>query len=132
MQAISYQTFTIIYYCASILDFLTNSYFIVQIYYGKSFKMKYIMSLYLNFSLEYSLKCLNVWYKKTLHQTLGNHLQKNNFCKYAFWHRKHKVLKKKFVDGSKKKRNDPSHDLPVTMCTVPLSTVHAVHTALQN
>ena len=36
------------------LDFLANSYFIVQIYYAKSFKMKYSMSLYLNFSLEYS------------------------------------------------------------------------------
>ena len=54
MQAISYQTFTFIVSCDSIIDFLANSYFIVQIHHVKSFKMKYSMSLYLNSSLEYS------------------------------------------------------------------------------
>ena len=54
MQANSYQTFTFIVYYDSITDFLVKSYFIVQIHYAKSFKMKYSMSLYLNFSLEYS------------------------------------------------------------------------------
>ena len=54
MQAISYQTYTIIVSCDSIIDFLANSYFIVEIYHAKSFKMKYCMSLYLNFSLDYS------------------------------------------------------------------------------
>jgi hypothetical protein len=54
MQAISYQTFTYIVSCDSIIDFLANSYFIVQIYHAKSFKMKFSVSLYLNLSLEYS------------------------------------------------------------------------------
>ena len=53
-QAISYQTFTFIVSCDSVIDFLSNSYFIVEIHHAKSFKMKYSMSLYLNFSLEYS------------------------------------------------------------------------------
>ena len=37
-----------------IIDFLANSYLIVQIHHTKSFKMKFSMSLYLNFQLEYS------------------------------------------------------------------------------
>jgi hypothetical protein len=53
MQAISYQTPNMYCYSASIKDFLANSYNIEQIYRAKSFKMKYTMSLYLNFSLEY-------------------------------------------------------------------------------
>ena len=51
---ISYQTFIFIVSCDFIIDFLANSYFIVQIHHAKTFKMKYSMSLYLNFSLEYS------------------------------------------------------------------------------
>ena len=54
MQAISYQTPNIYYYSASIIEILANSYYIVQIYHAKSFKMNYTMSLYFNFSLEYS------------------------------------------------------------------------------
>ena len=53
MQAI-YQTFTSIVSLDSIIDVLANSHFIVQIHHVKSFEMKYSMSLYLNFSLEYS------------------------------------------------------------------------------
>ena len=49
MQAISYKTFNFIVSCDSIIDFLANSYFIEQIHHAKSFKMKYSMSLYLNF-----------------------------------------------------------------------------------
>jgi hypothetical protein len=52
MQA--YQTYFFIVSCDSITDFLSNSFFIVQIHYAKSFKMKYSMSLYLIVSLEYS------------------------------------------------------------------------------
>ena len=63
MQAISYQTYTIIVSCDSIIDFLANSYFIVEIHHAKSFEMKYCMSLYLNLSLEYSTKCLKAWYE---------------------------------------------------------------------
>ena len=64
MQAISYQTYIIIIVsCDSIIDFLANSYFIVQIYHVKSFKMKYSISLYLNFLFEYSYKCLKAWYE---------------------------------------------------------------------
>ena len=63
MQAISYQTPNIYCYSASIIDFLANFYYIVQIYHAKSFKMKYTMSLYLIFTLEYSLKSLNAWYE---------------------------------------------------------------------
>ena len=54
MRVKSNHTFDINSHCDSIIDFLANSYFIVQIYHAKSFKMKYIMSLYLNFSLRYS------------------------------------------------------------------------------
>ena len=45
MQAISYQKFTFIVSCDSdvIIDFLANSYFIVQIHHAKSFKIKYIV-----------------------------------------------------------------------------------------
>ena len=35
----------------------------MQIYHAKSFKMKYSMSLYLNFLFEYSYKCLKAWYE---------------------------------------------------------------------
>ena len=42
-------TFDINCHCDFNIDFLANSYFIVQIYHAKSFKMKYIRSLYLNF-----------------------------------------------------------------------------------
>ena len=63
MQAISYQKFTFIVSCDSIKDFLANSYFIVHIHHAKSFKMKYDMSLYLNFSLKYSQKYLKAWYE---------------------------------------------------------------------
>ena len=54
MQAISYKMPNIYCYSAPIIDFLADSYYIVQIYCAKSFKINYIMCLYLNFSLEYS------------------------------------------------------------------------------
>ena len=38
-------------YCGSTIDSLRNSYFILQICHPKSFKMRYIRSLHLNFSL---------------------------------------------------------------------------------
>ena len=44
----------IFWYCGSIIDFLRNPYFILQICHDESFKMRYIRSLYLNFSLKYS------------------------------------------------------------------------------
>ena len=47
-------TFDINCHCDSIIDFFANSYIIVQIYHAKSFKMKYIRSLYLNFLFRYS------------------------------------------------------------------------------
>ena len=47
----SNQTFDIYCHCPYNVDFLANSYFIVQIYHAKSFKMKYIKSMYLNFLL---------------------------------------------------------------------------------
>ena len=37
---------TILYHCAFNADFLANSYFISKICHAKSFKMRYIMSLY--------------------------------------------------------------------------------------
>ena len=45
MQAISYQTYIIIVSCDSIIDFLANSYFIVEIHHAKSFKIKYCILL---------------------------------------------------------------------------------------
>ena len=45
MQAISYQTFTFIVSCDSIIDFLANSYFIVQIHHAKSFKIRRYVEL---------------------------------------------------------------------------------------
>ena len=41
-------------YCGSHIDFLRNSDFILQICHAKSFKMRYIRSLYLRYSLGYS------------------------------------------------------------------------------
>ena len=38
----------------SIKNFLPNSYFILQIYHAKSFKMRHVTSLYFNFSVRYS------------------------------------------------------------------------------
>ena len=40
--------------CGFIKNFLPNSYFILQIYHVKSFKMMHVTSLYFNFSLRYS------------------------------------------------------------------------------
>ena len=40
--------------CGFIKNVLPNSYFILQIYHIKSFKMRHDMSLYLNFSARYS------------------------------------------------------------------------------
>ena len=45
----------------SIINFLAKTYFIVQIYHAKSFKMKYIRSPYLNLLLRYSYRHLKVW-----------------------------------------------------------------------
>ena len=55
-------TFDINCHCDSIIDFLANSYFIVQIYHAKTFKMKYIRSLYLNFFKDIHKDTLNVWF----------------------------------------------------------------------
>ena len=41
-------------YCCSLINFLRNSYFILQIYHAKSFKMRHITYLYLHLSLRYS------------------------------------------------------------------------------
>ena len=60
MHVKSNETFDINCHCDSIIDFLSNSYFIVQIYHAKSFKMKYIRSLYLNFLLRYLKRHFNV------------------------------------------------------------------------
>ena len=54
MQANLYQKCTFIVSSDSIINFLANSYFIVQIHHAKSLKMKNNMSLYLIFWLEYS------------------------------------------------------------------------------
>ena len=70
MQAISYQTFTFIVSCDSIIDFLANSYFTVQIYHAKSFKMKYIRSLYLNFFIKIFIKTLKSVVRFNVHKTL--------------------------------------------------------------
>ena len=67
MQAISNQIFTVIVSCDSIIDFFSNSYFIVQIYHAKIFKMKNIRSLYLNFIL---LKTLKSVVQFNVHKTL--------------------------------------------------------------
>ena len=40
--------------CGFIKNFLPNSYYILQMYHGKSFKMRHTMSLYFNFSVRYS------------------------------------------------------------------------------
>ena len=40
--------------CVFIQNFLPNSYFILQIYHVKSFKMMHVLSLYFNFSIRYS------------------------------------------------------------------------------
>ena len=44
MQAFSYQTYSFIVSCESIVDFLSNSFFIVQIHHAKSSKMKVSVS----------------------------------------------------------------------------------------
>ena len=41
-------------YCASIVDFLANFYFVLQILHVKRFKIRYIISLYFSFLLRYS------------------------------------------------------------------------------
>ena len=38
-------------HCAFIMNFMTNSYFILQIYHARSFKMRHVTSLYFNFSV---------------------------------------------------------------------------------
>ena len=40
--------------CGFIKNVLPNSYFILQIYHVKSFKMMHVLSLYFNFSIRYS------------------------------------------------------------------------------
>ena len=70
MQAISYQTFTFMVSCDSIIDFLANVYFIVQIYHAKSFKMKCIRSLYLNFLLKIFIKTLKSVVQFNMHKML--------------------------------------------------------------
>jgi hypothetical protein len=39
------------------INFLPQSYFMLQFYRGKSFKMRHLTSLYFHFSVRYSLKC---------------------------------------------------------------------------
>ena len=52
------------YYCGSIIDFLRNSYFILQIYHAKSFKMRYVKTLYLTFLLRNSQRPLNIFFHR--------------------------------------------------------------------
>ena len=40
--------------CGFIKNFIPNSYFILEIYHAKSFKMRYVTSRYFNFSVRYS------------------------------------------------------------------------------
>ena len=72
MHVKSNQTFDINCHCDSIIDFLANSYFIVQIYHDKSFKMKYIRSPYLNFNffIKIFIKTLKSVVRFNVHQTL--------------------------------------------------------------
>ena len=44
--------------CGFIEDFLSNSYFVLQIYHVKSFNMMHVTSMYFDFSLRYSWKCI--------------------------------------------------------------------------
>ena len=69
MQAISYQTFTFIMSCDSIMNFLANSYFIEQIHHAKSFKTKYNLSIS-HFFIEIFTKMLKRLVRNSLHQTL--------------------------------------------------------------
>ena len=69
MQAISYQIFTFIVSCDYIIDFLANSYFIMQIHHVKNFKkMKY--SMY-QFFIGIFIKMLESLVRNSLHQTLN-------------------------------------------------------------
>ena len=78
MQAISNQIFTVIVSCDSIIDFFSNSYFIVQIYHAKSFKKKHIRPLYLNFLL-----------RTVVRGNFNIHGTKN--FQYAVFHHKSKI-----------------------------------------
>ena len=55
IQLLSLLVFVI---CGFVKDFLPHSYFILQIYHAKSFKMRHDMSLYLNFPVRYSWNAL--------------------------------------------------------------------------
>ena len=57
----------IYYYCASIIDFLANSYFIEQIYHAESFKQNISVP---QFFSEIFLKMLKSLVQNSLHQTL--------------------------------------------------------------
>ncbi len=70
MQAISYQTFTYIVSCDSIMFFLANYYFILQIHHAKSFKMKYDISVP-QFFIGIFTKMLKSLVRNSLHQTLA-------------------------------------------------------------
>ena len=61
----SNQTFDINCHCGSIIDFLANSYFIVQTHYAKSFKMKYSQ-----FFIGIFIKMLKSLVRNSLHQML--------------------------------------------------------------
>ena len=78
-------TFDINCHCDSIIDFLANSYFIVQIYHAKSFKMKYFRSLYLNF-LKIFIKTFKSVVRFNVHKTL------------LMLYRKSRLLLKKFIN----------------------------------
>ena len=54
IQLLSWLFFVI---CGFIKNFLPNSYFILQIYHAKNFKMKQVMSPYFNFSVWYFIEC---------------------------------------------------------------------------
>ena len=60
-------------HCDSIKGFLANSYFILQIYHAKSFKMKYIRSLSLNFFIKIFIKTLKSVVRFKMHKTLIQH-----------------------------------------------------------
>ena len=77
-------------HCASIIDFLANSYFIVQIYHAKSFKTKYVRSLYFNFLLRYVfIKTLKSVVRFNVLKTLVNkfHLQHRRWSSVNLWNK---------------------------------------------
>ena len=73
----SNQPFDINCQCDSIIDFLANSYFTVQIYHAKSFKMKYIRSGAVSqFLIKIFIKTLKSMVRFNVHKTLAIYMIK--------------------------------------------------------